>query len=55
MIVKINNAWSWKNLSCSIIGDDLSCINKVFHVAISKKSLLYIWGLNPTHYSAILD
>lgn len=40
MIVKINNAWSWKNVSCSIIGDALSWSWMFFHVEISKKVLL---------------
>lgn len=42
IIIKINIVWSWKNVSCSIKGDALSCKFKFDQVAISKKSLLYI-------------
>ena len=55
IIVKISKAWSWKNLNCSNKNDDLSKNILDFHVAISKKSYLYNWDLNPMHYSAILE
>lgn len=45
MIIKINKVWSWKNVNCSIRGEALSCNNKVFHVEISKKSLIFIIGV----------
>jgi hypothetical protein len=36
----IISVWSWNEISCSIIGDALSCRFIFAHVVISKKSLL---------------
>jgi hypothetical protein len=56
IIRRIINAWSWNEISCSIIGDALSCKFIFAHVVISKKSYyLYMWSLNPPHLSAKLD
>lgn len=44
-MIKIIIVWSWKNISCSIIGDDVSWSKIVFHVAISKKNLDFIFGV----------
>lgn len=45
IIIKIIKVWSWKKISCSIMGDALSWRRRVFHVAISKKSLNFIFGV----------
>lgn len=37
IMARISIAWSWKNSNCSINGDELSCKEYIFHVAISKK------------------
>lgn len=55
IIIKINKVWSWKKESCSISGEALSWRRRVFHVEISNKRKLYLWGLNPVHYSATLE
>lgn len=47
IIVKINNAWSWKKVNCSIIGEALSWSWISFQVEISKKVITYRWSLNP--------
>jgi hypothetical protein len=39
----IINAWSWNEISCSIIGDALSWVFIFAHVVISKKSLLTLY------------
>lgn len=41
---RIRRVWSWKKDSCSIKGEALSCNINIFHVAISKKSLNFIYG-----------
>lgn len=45
IIAKTNNVWSWKKESCSINGDELSCKNDIFQVAISKKRRIFIYGV----------
>ena len=42
IMVKIRSAWSWKKVNCSIRGDLLSWVSKVFQVAISKE-ILFIY------------
>lgn len=53
----IISAWSWKKISCSMIGDALSCKPIVNHVDIGSNESpgLYRWSLNPMHLSATLD
>lgn len=56
IMVRINNVWSWKKISCSIRGEALFWKFKLAQVAITNKSInLYIWDLNPMHFSAILE
>ena len=45
IITNTNKAWSWKKFSCSINGDLLSCNKYNCQVAISKKSLNFIFGV----------
>ena len=41
IIIMIIRAWSWKKISCSIIGDALSCDPK-FNPLNTKRRLLYL-------------
>lgn len=45
IIIKIIKVWSWKKIICSIKGEALSWRRRIFHVAISKKSLNFIFGV----------
>jgi len=57
MIINIIiKAWLWKKISCSVMGEAVSCSLRFNHVVIFqiKDTKLCVWSLNPIHLSATL-
>lgn len=52
--IKIIMVWSWKKISCSMIGLALFIEFNFIHEVISKEIFFYEWILNSWHFSATL-
>jgi hypothetical protein len=47
--IKTVIVWSWKNISCSISGEEAFWKLIAAQDEISKRGLIHVWGLNPMH------